>query len=145
MRRPLLVLFASLLVCRVAIAETLATADLSIDMYRIRAEVAVTEAERERGLMFRRQLAPQQGMLFVFDEPQRVCMWMKNTLLPLSVAFIDAKEQIINIEDMQAQTETTHCAQRAASYALEMNLGWFKARGIKPGAKIRGIAAPAKR
>jgi uncharacterized membrane protein (UPF0127 family) len=78
-------------------------------------------------------------MLFIFDEPALQCMWMKNTLIPLSVAFIDESGAIINIADMQPQTEASHCATRAARYALEMNRGWFVARGIKPGSRIGGI------
>jgi uncharacterized membrane protein (UPF0127 family) len=78
-------------------------------------------------------------MLFIFDEATTHCMWMKNTLLPLSVAFIDERGAIINVEDMAPQTEDSHCANRPARYALEMNRGWFAARGIKPGSRIGGI------
>lgn len=78
-------------------------------------------------------------MVFVFDENATHCMWMKNTLIPLSVAFIDEAGVIINIADMQPQTEQSHCAARPARFALEMNKGWFAERGIKPGAKLRGL------
>jgi len=94
---------------------------------------------RSRGLMFRKSLAPNAGMVFVFDEASQHCMWMKNTYLPLSVAFLDDSGTIINIEDMAPQTEDTHCAQRPARYALEMERGWFASRGIKPGTKLGGI------
>ena len=90
------------------------------------------------GLMQRRSMAPNHGMLFVFTEAQRHCMWMKNTLLPLSVAFMDAEGRILNIEDMQPQTETNHCAAKPARFALEMNLGWFKQKGFGPGTRIVG-------
>jgi uncharacterized membrane protein (UPF0127 family) len=79
------------------------------------------------------------GMLFIFDEAGEQCMWMKNTLIPLSVAFIDDAGTIVNIEDMAPQTLDSHCARRPARYALEMNRGWFAARGIKPGSRLRGI------
>jgi uncharacterized membrane protein (UPF0127 family) len=78
-------------------------------------------------------------MLFLFDQPGSQCMWMKNTLIPLSVAFLDEHGTIINIEDMAPQTENSHCARRPARYALEMNGGWFAARGIKPGMRLGGI------
>jgi uncharacterized membrane protein (UPF0127 family) len=112
---------------------------LTAGMYVIQAEVATTEAQREQGLMFREKLGPNQGMAFVFGAPAGVCMWMKNTLLPLSVAFLDADHKIINIEDMKAQTTDSHCAQTPANYALEMNLGWFKQKNIKPGMTIEGL------
>ena len=112
---------------------------LTAGMYVIQAEVATTEAQREQGLMFREKLGPNQGMAFLFDAPAGVCMWMKNTLLPLSVAFLDANRKIINIEDMKAQTTDSHCAQAPAKYALEMNLGWFKQKNIKPGMTIEGL------
>ncbi|HEX5612064.1 MAG TPA: DUF192 domain-containing protein [Burkholderiales bacterium] len=108
-------------------------------MHRIRAELADNFADRMRGLMHREKLAQNSGMLFVFDAPEVQCMWMKNTQIPLSVAFLDETATIINIEDMQPHTENSHCSKRPARYALEMERGWFAARGIKPGAKLRGL------
>ena len=120
--------------------------ELTLGMYRIDAEVAADNANRMQGLMHRRSMAPQQGMLFVFTEANRHCMWMKNTFLPLSVAFLDDKGLILNIEDMAPQTEDSHCAAGAARFALEMNKGWFAQKGIKPGARLSGIdKAPAPR
>ncbi len=117
---------------------------LTAGVHLIRAEVAVNDDTRSRGLMFRESLEPNQGMLFVFDYPGAHCMWMRNTLIPLSVAFIGADGTIVNIADMKPKDETTHCAQRAVPFALEMEKGWFAARGIKPGQKIGGIdKAPA--
>lgn len=113
--------------------------ELSAGMYRIEAEVAATDRNRQVGLMNRQVMAPQRGMLFVFDQENTHCMWMRNTLLPLSVAFMAADGTIINIEDMQPQTENNHCARRPARFALEMNIGWFAQRGIKPGTKLSGI------
>lgn len=114
-------------------------AELGAGMYRIEAEVAHTFPTRQSGLMNRRTMPPQRGMVFVFPEEATHCMWMKNTLLPLSVAFVDAKGRVINIADMQPHTEDNHCAAAPARFALEMNLGWFRERGIKPGDMLRGF------
>jgi uncharacterized membrane protein (UPF0127 family) len=114
-------------------------AELGVGMYRIEAEVAHSFQTRQTGLMNRRTMPLQHGMVFVFPEDATHCMWMKNTFLPLSVAFLDAKGRVLNIEDMQPQTEDNHCAAGAARYALEMNAGWFRERGVKPGDSIRGI------
>lgn len=113
--------------------------DLGAGVHRIQAEVASTARERAVGLMHRAALPPNRGMLFVFPDAQRHCMWMRNTFVPLSVAFLDAEGHILNIEDMQPQTETNHCAAQPARFALEMAQGWFAARGLAPGARIRGV------
>lgn len=115
------------------------TIELSAGFHRIEAEVAANDQNRQVGLMSRKAMPAQHGMLFVFNHENTHCMWMRNTLLPLSVAFMDAEGKIINIEDMQPQTEDNHCARRPARFALEMNLGWFAQRGIKPGMKLNGI------
>ena len=119
--------------------------ELDAGMYRIQAEVADNMGARMTGLMHRKSMAPNAGMVFVFEENAAHCMWMKNTLIPLSVAFVDEAGAIINIADMQPQTEQSHCAARPARYALEMNKGWFAQRGIKPGAKLRGLEKLAPR
>lgn len=113
--------------------------ELGAGMHLIRAEVAATDATRSMGLMHRTALAPNGGMLFVFDAPGPYCMWMKNTPLPLSVAFLDAAGAIVNIEDMQPHTEQSHCAAAPATYALEMRQGWFAQRGIRAGERLRGL------
>ena len=112
---------------------------LSAGMHSIRAEVAADFSTRARGLMHRASMPANSGMLFIFDEPAIHCMWMKNTLIPLSVAFLDDAGTVINIADMQPHSEQSHCAARQARYALEMNRGWFAARGIKPGMRLGGI------
>lgn len=112
---------------------------LSAGINLIKAEVATTPAQREQGLMMREKIGANEGMVFVFEGPADVCMWMKNTPLPLSVAFIDGDGKIVNIEDMQPQTMESHCAKRLVRYALEMNLGWFKQKNVKPGAVISGL------
>jgi len=116
---------------------------LTIAGHGVAAEVASTEPQREQGLMFRRMLPEDRGMLFVFPQLERHGMWMVNTYLPLSVAFVDADGTIINIEDMRPHTREVHSADRPARYALEMNRGWFKKRGIKAGAKVEGIERAA--
>lgn len=112
---------------------------LTAGMHVIQAEVAATEPQREKGLMFREKLDANAGMVFVFKQPAQVCMWMKNTPLPLSVAFLDQRGKILNIEDMQPQTLESHCAKGLATYALEMNKGWFAQKNIKPGTAISGL------
>jgi uncharacterized membrane protein (UPF0127 family) len=115
---------------------------LSVGIYAIQAEVAAENNERQRGLMFRKQLGPNQGMVFLFDQPLVQCMWMHNTLIPLSVAFIDNEGRVINVEEMAAQTDDNHCATRPARFALEMNRGWFAKHGIVAGARISGLPKP---
>ena len=126
------------------LASTLAQAqmpriELSASFHRIDAEVAADQQNRMQGLMNRRSMATNQGMLFVFTHPDRHCMWMRNTLLPLSVAFLDEQGRILNIEDMKPQTENNHCASAPARFALEMNQGWFASKGIKVGQRIGGV------
>jgi uncharacterized protein len=112
---------------------------LNAGMHLIQAEVVSDSATRAQGLMHRKQLAANAGMLFVFDEHSIHCMWMKNTLIPLSVAFIDDRGAIVNIADMEPHNEASHCAGQPVKYALEMNRGWFAARGLKPGSRLGGI------
>ena len=145
MKNPLrrLSLSIALLACAsIAQAQT-KSVQLSAGMHLIQAEVAATEEQREQGLMYREKMPVNAGMLFVFGNPSTQCMWMKNTPLPLSVAFIDASGKIVNIEDMQAHTLDSHCSTRTVPvrYALEMNLGWFRQKNIKPGMSIGNLPA----
>ncbi|MCX8085801.1 MAG: DUF192 domain-containing protein [Rhodocyclaceae bacterium] len=119
--------------------QALPTVELAAGIHRIEAEVAATPPQRMAGLMHRRSLPPQRGMLFAFPDDAQHCMWMKNTLIPLAVAFLDAEGRIINIAEMQPETLDNHCAARPARFALEMNAGWFKSRGLKAGDKISGL------
>jgi uncharacterized membrane protein (UPF0127 family) len=112
---------------------------LSAGIHLIHAELADDFVSRMQGLMYRTALPPNDGMLFVFEQAEVQCMWMKNTLIPLSVAFIGDDGKIINIADMQPQTEDPHCAAQPARYALEMTQGWFGQRGIRPGMQLRGL------
>jgi uncharacterized membrane protein (UPF0127 family) len=120
-------------------AQTLPRAQLSAGLYLIHAEVADTFVSRMQGLMHRESMGTNDGMLFIFDEPGIQCMWMKNTLIPLSVAYIADDGSIVNIEDMKPQTEDAHCTKRPVRFALEMNRGWFSSRGMGAGTKLRGL------
>ena len=120
-------------------ADPLLTYPLRIGEYRIRAEVANTPDLRRKGLMFRQQLAAGSGMIFVFPREQRISMWMKNTAISLSVAFIDRHGRIINIEKMHPMSEDTHSSAAPAKYALETNQGWFESHGIKSGDPVSGL------
>jgi uncharacterized protein len=122
-----------------AVAAELPTVELKIKGHNVRAEVAANEQTRTAGLMNRFSLRPDSGMLFVFDSPQPLAFWMKNTYVPLSIAFIDAKGRIVNIEDMAPQTEGTHVSRGPALYALEMKKGWFSGYGIGPGDRVEGL------
>jgi uncharacterized protein len=99
-------------------------------------EIAATDAERERGLMGRTALAEDAGMLFVFDREQQLSFWMKDTLIPLSIAYINESGRIVDIQDMQPLDETPHPSAAPAKYALEVNQGFFVARGIQVGDKV---------
>ena len=125
--------------CLSAARAELPLVELGAGMHRIEAELAHTDQARQIGLMNRKAMAQQRGMVFVFTQEARHCMWMKNTLIPLSVAFMDRDGRILNIADMKPQTEDSHCAAAPARFALEMNAGWFAARGIGVGSVIRGV------
>jgi len=113
--------------------------ELTAGMHVIQAEIADQEATRRVGLMHRKALPANGGMLFVFDYPEKQCFWMRNTPLPLSIAFIAEDGSILNIEDMAPQTDATHCSTKPVRYALEMNQGWFDQKGIAPGHIIKGL------
>jgi len=118
--------------------QRLPTIALNAGMHNIVAEVARTEGQRQIGLMFRKQMALHEGMLFVFEEPATQCFWMRNTLIPLAAAFVDDSGNIVNIEEMAPQTDASHCSTKPVRFVLEMNQGWFSKRGLKPGSKLTG-------
>jgi uncharacterized protein len=122
-----------------AFGEDLPTIPLSINAHRLVAEIASTTETRTVGLMHRFSLKPDHGMVFVFSTPQPLAFWMKNTFVPLSIAFIGADGTILNIEDMAPQTESTHPSRGSALYALEMKKGWFAERGIAVGDPVKGL------
>jgi len=118
--------------------QKLASIQLSAGMHLIQAELARTPDEHSIGLMFRKTMAANEGMLFAFDAPRQQCFWMKNTLLPLSAAFVADDGSIVNIEDMKPQTLDSHCSTKPVRFVLEMNQGWFAKRGLKAGSKLQG-------
>ena len=118
--------------------QELPTIRLSSGMHVLQVQVAQTPEQQQIGLMFRKTMGTNEGMLFIFDEPRQQCFWMKNTLLPLSVAFIDDSGVVANIDDMKPQTLDSHCSTKPVRYVLEMNVGWYDKRGIKAGSKFQG-------
>ena len=111
---------------------------LTSGMHRIDAQVAATPEQRQTGLMLRKNMPQHEGMIFVFDQPAKQCFWMKNTLIPLSAAFLSDDGTIVNIEDMKPLVLDGHCSAQPVRYVLEMNKGWFAKKGIKVGTKLRG-------
>ena len=111
---------------------------LTAGMHAIDAQVAATPEQRMTGLMFRRDMPQNEGMLFVFEAPSQQCFWMKNTLLPLSIAFVADDGTVVNIAEMKPQSLDSHCSAQPVRYVLEMNTGWFARKGIKAGAKLGG-------
>lgn len=121
-----------------AVDHELPRIQLKIGSQPLVAEVA-DPAHHARGLMFRESLAPDHGMLFLFPQPHQPCFWMKNTYVPLTVAFIDERGTIISLADMQPESLDTHCAPAPIRYALEMEQGWFARHGAKPGTQVLGL------
>ena len=114
--------------------------EITAGMHRIEAQVAASPQERQTGLMHRKEMPAHEGMLFVFEQPATQCFWMKNTLLPLTAAFVADDGTIVNRADMKPQTEDSHCSAKPVRYGLEMNQGWFAQKGIKPGIKLVNAA-----
>ena len=111
---------------------------LGAGMYRIDAQVALTPDQRQIGLMYRSEMPQHEGMLFVFEEPAQQCFWMKNTLLPLTAAFVADDGSIVNLVDMKPQTTDSHCSTKPVRFVLEMNQGWFAKKSIKAGFRLTG-------
>ena len=118
--------------------QKLPTTQLTAGMHLIRAEVADDDGERQIGLMHRPSMGASDGMVFVFEQPGVQCFWMRNTLIPLSAAFIDDSGTIVNIEDMKPQSDDSHCSKKPVRFVLEMNKAWFDKRGLKAGSVIGG-------
>jgi uncharacterized membrane protein (UPF0127 family) len=121
-----------------SVPQVLPTVQLSAGMHLIRAMVARSPDERGIGLMFRAQMGANEGMLFIFEEPAQQCFWMKNTLLPLSAAFVADDGTVVNIEDMKPMSTDSHCSTAPVRYVLEMHQGWFAKRGFKAGSRLAG-------
>jgi uncharacterized membrane protein (UPF0127 family) len=113
-------------------------AELTAGMHVIHAELAVTPQQQATGMMFRRGMGANDGMLFVNDDAGVRCFWMRNTLIPLSIAFLAEDGTIVNIADMAPRSDASHCSAQPVRYALEVPLGWFAKRGFKAGLKLRG-------
>ncbi len=111
---------------------------ISAGMHMIDSQLATTPEQRATGLMYRQEMPQAEGMLFVFEQASVQCFWMKNTLLPLTAAFIADDGTIVNLADMQPRTTDSHCSKRPVRYVLEMNQGWFGRKGIKPGFRLGG-------
>ena len=123
-------------------AQSLPSVNLQAGIYQIQAEVASTPASRQLGLMHRVYLPAEHGMLFVFENKELHCFWMRNTKIPLSIAFIGDDGKIVNIEEMQPMSDDNHCPAAPVRYALEMNQGWFSKKGLNAGNVISGIPRP---
>ena len=119
--------------------KDLPVVDLTIKTAKFKAEVAADNNSRTIGLMNRFSLKPDQGMIFVFAQSEPLAFWMRNTFVPLSIAYIDSKGVIVNIIDMKPQDESTHPSAGPAMFALEMKQGWFKKHGIVAGDKVNGL------
>ena len=132
-------LFGLWLIQSQAISAPLPVIELKIGKTVIQAEVASTPVSQQLGLMYRKELATNSGMLFIFNDKAGHCFWMKNTLIPLSIAFLEDDGKIINIEEMLPQTEENHCPTRPTRFALEMNSDWFGSRKLTPGTVITGL------
>ena len=111
---------------------------LTAGMHNVRAQLAISPDQRQIGLMYRREMPTNEGMLFVFEDASRQCFWMRNTPLPLTIAFVADDGTIVNLADMKPLSEDSHCSSKPVRYALEMNAGWFAKRGIGPGFKLGG-------
>jgi uncharacterized protein len=112
---------------------------ITAGMHQIDTQLALTPIERQIGLMNRPTMPAHEGMLFVFEQPTKQCFWMKNTLLPLTAAFVADDGTIVNLVDMKPQSLDSHCSTKEVRYVLEMNQGWFAKRGIKAGSKLSGV------
>jgi uncharacterized protein len=132
-------LMAPSLLAQQAPQPMLRTTKLSAGIHVITAEIASTPQSRMIGLMMRERLAPNHGMVFVFEDKSQHCFWMRNTLIPLSIAFIDDDGTVVSIADMAPKSEASTCPQRPVRYALEMDQGWFAKRGVTTGKKISGL------
>jgi len=131
-------LFAGCAGAQTGAQPRLKTAALTAGMHVIQTELAITPEQQQIGMMFRRSMGTNEAMLFIEEKPAVRCFWMRNTLIPLSIAFLADDGTVVNIADMKPQSDESHCSAQPVRYALEMNAGWFAKRGVKPGSRIRG-------
>ncbi len=113
-------------------------AKLQAGMHQLDVQLALTPDQRQFGLMYRAEMPQHEGMLFVFEQASQQCFWMKNTILPLTAAFVADDGTIVNLTDMQPQTTDSHCSAKPVRFVLEMNQGWFAKRSIKAGFRLTG-------
>jgi hypothetical protein len=143
LHRRILILLAALATSLTALAQdapqlTLPRTKLSAGMFQIDTQLATTPEQQQKGLMFRKEMPQHEGMLFIFEQPSQQCFWMKNTLLPLTAAFVADDGTIVNLADMKPQTLDSHCSTKPVRFVLEMNLGWFAKKGLKAGSRLSG-------
>lgn len=141
----LLALFVSPAWSQTAPQLDLPKVTLKAGMHLIHAQVASTPEQRATGLMFRSEMPANEGMLFVFEESAGQCFWMKNTLLPLTAAFVTDDGTIVNLADMKPRTLDSHCSAKPVRYVLEMHQGWFAKRGIQAGSRLGGLPFEGRR
>ena len=130
--------FFSVTVAAQEVPQKLPAITMNAGMHIIQAELAQTPDQRSMGLMYRKTMGTSEGMLFAFEQPATQCFWMKNTMLPLDIAFVAADGTVVNIDGMKPQTLESHCSTQPVPFVLEMNAGWFAKRGIKAGFKLKG-------
>ena len=118
---------------------------LTAGIHQIETQVAISEDQHATGLMFRDEMPANEGMLFIFEKPEKKCFWMRNTRIPLTAAFVEDDGTIVNLEDMKPLSLESHCSSKPVRYVLEMNLGWFAKKGVKPGSKLGGKLFNASR
>lgn len=111
---------------------------LSAGMHLLDVQIAQAPQERQVGLMFRREMPPHEGMLFIFEQAATQCFWMRNTLIPLTAAFLADDGTIVNLADMKPQSDDSHCSTKPVRFVLEMNQGWFAKRNIQAGFRLGG-------
>jgi uncharacterized membrane protein (UPF0127 family) len=142
MKRIYFALFCLLLACfaQAQPQNTLPRIKLQAGMFQIDAQVAQTPDQRSIGLMYRTEMPQHEGMLFVFEQPATQCFWMKNTVLPLTAAFVADDGTIVNLADMKPQTTDSHCSAQPVRFVLEMHQGWFAKKGLKAGSRLTGVA-----
>lgn len=136
-------LITLLLTATTATAQTpqsLKTAELRIGEHTLTTELALTANERSIGLMYRESMDEYQAMLFVYDDRAQRCFWMLNTLIPLTLAFLDDQGTVLQLADMAPQTTTSHCSNQPVRFALEVNQGWFKRHGVGVGDRVEGLS-----
>ena len=116
----------------------LARANLSAGMHLIQVQLAQNFEQRQIGLMWRKEMPQNEGMLFIFEQPAEQCFWMRNTLLPLTAAFVADDGTSVNLVDMKPMSDDSHCSKKPVRFVLEMNQAWFSKRNIQAGFKLTG-------